>query len=172
MAFLALEVLGWVDGAKAFWHLSFHAWGLFFLKNLKMGLQVEVILAMNRLIYCSWPRNPLISFSLLGGGISNMALIFGGSTLIPLSLTKKPNNFPTVTPNVHFCRFSLSLNSLIFSKNFLKLMMWPLSILGFYNYVNNMWPLIMHHVMLQSCGHSWAQMALLCCNRSFIPWWR
>ena len=31
-----------------------------------------------------------------------MALIFDGSTSIPLSLTKKPNNFPAVTPKVHF----------------------------------------------------------------------
>ena len=59
-----------------------------------MGSQVEVSLAMNQLMYCNHPKNPLISFSLLGGGISNMALIFDGSTSIPLSLTKKPNNFP------------------------------------------------------------------------------
>ena len=57
---------------------------------------------MNRLMYCSQPRNPLISFSFLGGGISNMSLIFDGSTSIPLSLIKKPNNFPAVTPKVHF----------------------------------------------------------------------
>ena len=59
-----------------------------------MGSQVEVSLAMNPLMYCNHPKNPLISFSLLGEGISNMALIFDGSTSIPLSLTKKPNNFP------------------------------------------------------------------------------
>ena len=46
--------------------------------------------------------NPLISFSLLGGGISNMALILDESTSIPLSLIRKPSNFPAVTPNVHF----------------------------------------------------------------------
>ena len=57
-----------------------------------MGSQVEVSLAMNRLMYCSRPRYPHISFSLLGGGISNAAL----------SLTKKPSNFLAVTPKVHF----------------------------------------------------------------------
>ena len=57
---------------------------------------------MNQLIYCSQPMNPLISFSVLGGGISNMALILDGSTSIPLSLIRKPSNFPTVAPNVHF----------------------------------------------------------------------
>ena len=57
---------------------------------------------MNRLMYCNQPKNPLISFSLLGGGISNMALIIDGSTSIPLSLTRKPNNFPMITPKGHF----------------------------------------------------------------------
>ena len=66
-----------------------------------MGSQVEVSLAMNRLIYCG-PRNPFISFSFMGGGISNMALILDGSTSIPLSLTTKPSNFPAITPKVHF----------------------------------------------------------------------
>ena len=54
-----------------------------------------------------------------------MALIFDGSNSIPLSLTKKPNNFPTVIPKVHFYGFNLNLYSLILSKNFLKLAMWP-----------------------------------------------
>lgn len=58
-----------------------------------MGSQVEVSLAMNRLMYCNRRRNPLISFLLLGGGISNVALILDGSTSIPLSLTKKSSNF-------------------------------------------------------------------------------
>ena len=31
-----------------------------------------------------------------------MVLIFDKSTIIPLSLTKKPSNFPIVTPKVHF----------------------------------------------------------------------
>ena len=96
-----------------------------FLKVLKIGSQVEVSLVMNRLMYCNQPRNPLISFSLLGGGISNMALIFDGSISIPLSLTWKLSNFLAVPPKVHFCRFNLSLYSLILLKNFLKLVMWP-----------------------------------------------
>ena len=41
-----------------------------------MGSQVEVSLAMNQLMYCNQPKRPLISFSFLGGGISNIALIF------------------------------------------------------------------------------------------------
>ena len=77
-----------------------------------MGSQVEVSLVMNRLIYCSRPRNPLISLSFLGG-----------STSIPLSLTRKPSNFPAVAPKVHFWGFNLNLYYLILSKNFLKLKM-------------------------------------------------
>ena len=52
-----------------------------------------------------------------------MALILDGSTSIPLSLTRKPSNFPTVTPKAHFYGFNLSLYFLIISKNFLKFMM-------------------------------------------------
>ena len=96
-----------------------------------MGSQVEASLAMNQPMYCNRPKNPLISFSLLGGGISNMVLFFDGSTPIRLSLTKKPNNVPMVNPKVHFCGFNLSLYSLILSKNFLKLIMWPSLSLGF-----------------------------------------
>ena len=110
--------------SKAFWHLSFHVCGSCFLRSLKMGLQVEVSLVMNWLMYCNRPKKPLISFSLLGGGISNMVLILDGSTFIPLSLTRKPSNFPMVTPKVHFYEFNLSLYSLILSKNFLKFMVW------------------------------------------------
>ena len=66
---------------KDFWHSSFHVCGSFFLRSLKMGSLVEVSLAMNRLMYCSQPKKPLISFSLLGGCISYMALILDRSTL-------------------------------------------------------------------------------------------
>ena len=115
--------------SKAFWHSLFHACGSFLPKSLKMGSQVEVSLALNQLMYCNRPKKPLISFSLLGGGISNMSLILNRPTPIPLSLTRKPSNFSAVTPKVHFCGFNLSLYSLIFSKNFLKLMVWlPLSL--------------------------------------------
>ena len=134
---------------KAFWHSLFRLWGSFFRKSLKMGLQVEVSLVMNRLMYYSQPRNPLISFLLLGGGISNIALILGGSTLIPLSLTKKPSNFAAVTPKVHFWGFNLNLYSLILSKNFLKLMVWPLSILGFHDRVIN---IHLNLIVHQSCN--------------------
>ena len=78
---------------------------------------------MNWLMYCNWPENPLISFSRLSGGISNMALIFDESISIPLSLTRKPSSFPAVTPKVHFYGFNLCLQALILSKNFLKLIM-------------------------------------------------
>ena len=108
--------------SKAFWHSSYHVCGSFFVRSLKMGSQVEVSLAMNQLMYGNRPKKPLISFSLLGGAISNMALILDESTSISLSLTKKPNNFPEVTPKVHFYGFSLSLY--ILSKNFLKFMLW------------------------------------------------
>ena len=110
--------------SKAFWHSSFHVCGSFFLRSLKMGSQVEVSLVMNRLMYCSRPKKPLISFLLLGGDISNIALILDGLTSIPLSLTKNPNNFPVVTPKVHFYGFNLNLYSLIHSKNFLKFVVW------------------------------------------------
>ena len=115
--------------SKAFWHSSFHVCGSFFLRSLKMGSQVEVSLAMNRLMYCNRPKKPLISFSFLGGDISNMALIMEESTSIPLSLTKKPSNFLAATPKVHFYGFNLSLYFLILLKNFLKFMVWlPLSL--------------------------------------------
>ena len=107
--------------SKAFWHSSFHMCGSFFLKSLKMGSQVKVSLEMNRLMYCSRPKKPLISFSLLGGDISNMVLILDGSTSIPLLVTRNHNNFPVVTLKVHFCGFNLSLYSLILSKNFSSL---------------------------------------------------
>ena len=127
------RISGWrrysLISSNSFWHSSFHICGSFFLKSLKMGSQVEVSLAMNQLMYCNRPKEPLISFSLLGGGISNMALILDGSTFIPLSLTRKPSNFPMITPKVHFCGFNLNLYYLILSKNFLKFMVWlPLSL--------------------------------------------
>ena len=115
--------------SKAFWNLSFHVCGSFFLKSLKMGSQIEVSLAMNRLMYCNQPKKPLISFSLLGGGISNMALILDGSTFIPLLLIRKAINFLAITLKVDFYGFNLNLYSLILSKNFLKFMAWlPLSL--------------------------------------------
>ena len=91
----------------------------------------KVSLAMNRLMYYNRPKNAHISFSLLGGGMSNMALIFDGLTSIPLSLTKKPKNFPAITPKVHIYGFNLNLYSLILSKNFLKLTMWSFLSLNF-----------------------------------------
>ena len=82
------RINGWrrysLMSSKALWHSLFHICGSFFLKSLKMGSQVEVSLAMNRLMYCSRPKKPLISFSLLDGGISNIALILDGSTSIAL----------------------------------------------------------------------------------------
>ena len=60
-----------------------------------------------------------------------MALIFDGPTSIPLSLTKKPSNFLAITPNVHFCKFSLNLYYLILLKKFLRLAIWPSPSLDF-----------------------------------------
>ena len=63
-----IRIGGWkrysIMSSKAFWHSSFHVCGLFFLRSLKMGSQVEVSLVMNQLMYCSRPMKPLISFSL------------------------------------------------------------------------------------------------------------
>ena len=91
------KIGGWrrytLISSKGFWHSLFHVCGSFFLGSLKMGSRVEVSLAMNQLTDCNQPKKPLISFSLLGGGISNMALILDGSTSIPLSLIRKPSNF-------------------------------------------------------------------------------
>ena len=36
--------------SKTFWHLSFHVCDSFFFRSLKMGSQVKVSLAMNRLM--------------------------------------------------------------------------------------------------------------------------
>ena len=81
------KIGGWkrysLISSKAFWHSSFYVCGSFFLRSSKMGSQVEVSLAMNRLMYCNQPKKPFISFSLLGGGISNMALILMGQLLPP-----------------------------------------------------------------------------------------
>ena len=70
------KIGGWrrysLISSKAFCHSSFHVCGSFFLRILKMGSQVEVSLAMNRLMYCNQPKKPHISFSLLGGGIFNI----------------------------------------------------------------------------------------------------
>lgn len=109
-----------IDGLKGVLMLLVPCMGFILpCMGLKMGLQVEVNLVMNQLIYCSQPRNPFISFSLLGGCMSKMDLIFDRPISIPLSLTRKPSNFQVVTLNVHFYGFNLSLYSLIILKNFL-----------------------------------------------------
>ena len=76
-----------------------------------------VNLTMKQLMYYNMPRKPLISLSVLGAGMSSMARIFSGLTSIPRLLTMWPNNFPEVTPKVHFSGFNLSLNYRILSKN-------------------------------------------------------
>ena len=102
---------------KLCWQSSFQTVDWFFLKRRKIGSHMSVNLAMKRLIYYSLPRKPLISLSVLGAGMSSMALIFLGSTSIPRSLTMCSSNFPKVTPKVHFLGFNLSLNYRILSKN-------------------------------------------------------
>ena len=84
--------------SKARWQSSFQTVGWFFLKRRKIGSNLFVNLAMKRLIYCSLPRKPLIYLSVLGVGMSSMALIFLGSTSIPRLLMMCPSNFPKVTP--------------------------------------------------------------------------
>ena len=96
---------------------SFQIVGWFYLNRQKMGSHMSINLAMKQLMYCNLPRKPLISFLVLGTSMSSVALILSGSTSMPRSLTICPNNFPEVTPNVHFLGFSLNLNFQIFSKN-------------------------------------------------------
>ena len=142
--------------SKAFWHSSFDSWGSFFLESLKMGSQVEVSLAMNQLMYCNRSKNPFISFSLLGGGISNIVLIFDVSTSFTLSLTKRPNKIPAVTPKVRFYGFNLSLYSLILSKNFLKLTIWP--------------PLSLYFIIISSTYAS-TSLCIISCNKVMAILW-
>ena len=103
--------------SKAHWQSSSQTVGWLFLRRWKIGSHMSVNLAMKRLIYYSLPRKPLISFSVLGAGMSSMALIFSRSTSIPHRLTMCPSKFPEVTPKVHFLGFNLSLNCRILSKN-------------------------------------------------------
>ena len=103
--------------SKARWQSLFQTIGWLFLRRRKIGSHMSINLAMKRLIYYSLPRKPLISLSVLGAGMSSMALIFSGSTSIPRSLTMCPSNFPKVTPKVHFLGFNLNLNCWILSKN-------------------------------------------------------
>ena len=113
-----------------------------------MSSQVEMSLAMNRLMYYNRPKNPLISSSLLGGGISNIALIFDGSTSILLSLTKKPNNFPVVTPNVHFCKVQSQSVLLDPFEELRRVNNVSFSLIGFHDHVINIHLyLIVHHIM-------------------------
>ena len=106
--------------SKARWQSSFQTIGWFFLKRQNISSHLFVNLVMKRLIYYSLPRKPLISLSVLGAGMSSMALIFSISTSIPRSLTMCPSNFPEVIPNVHFLGFNLNLNYPILSKNLCK----------------------------------------------------
>ena len=103
--------------SNASWQSSLQTVGWFFLKRQKIGSHMSVNLAMKRLMYYNLPRKPLISFSVFGAGMSSMALILSRLTSMPRSLTICPNNFPEVTPKVHFLRFNLNLNFQILSKN-------------------------------------------------------
>ena len=145
-----------LDEIRGFLTLIIPCMSSFLLKSLKIGSQVEVILAMDQLIYCNCPKNPLISFSLLGGDMSNMALIFDKSTSIPLSQTKKPNNYPTITPKVHFSGFNLNLYSLILSKNFLKLAMWSSLSLDF---------------TIMSSTYTSTSLCIMSCNKAIAILW-
>ena len=62
--------------SKARWQSSFQIVSWFFLRRRKIGSHMFVNLAMKRLIYCSFPRKPLISLSILGAGLSSMTDIF------------------------------------------------------------------------------------------------
>ena len=106
--------------SKACWQSSFQIVGWFFLRRQKIGSHMSVNLAMKRLIYCNLLRNPLISLSFLGVGMSSMTMIFFRSNSIPHSLTICPSSFPEVIPKVHFLGFNRNLNYLILSKNLYK----------------------------------------------------
>ena len=105
---------------KAHWQSSSQTIGWLFLIRRKICSHMSVNMVVKQLIYCNMPRKPLISLSILEAGMSIMALIFSGSTSIPRSLTICLNNFPEVTPKVHFLGFNLNLNYLILSKNLCK----------------------------------------------------
>ena len=96
--------------SKTHWQSSSQTIRWLFLRRRKIGSHMSINL----------PRKLLISLSVLGAGMSSMALIFSGSTSIPRSLTIYPSNFPEVTPKVHFLGFNLNLNCLIRSKNLYK----------------------------------------------------
>ena len=106
--------------SKSRWQSSCQIVGWFFLRRWKVSSHISVSLAMKGLIYCNMPRKPLISLSVLGQTCQVWLFIFSESTSIPRSLTMCPNNFPEVTPKVHFLGFNLSLKCLILSKNLCK----------------------------------------------------
>ena len=78
--------------SNAIWQSSFQTVGWFFLNRRKMGSHMSVNLAMKWLKYYNLPRKPLISFSVLGTGMSSMALILSGSTSMHRSMTICTNN--------------------------------------------------------------------------------
>ena len=73
-----------------------------FFNFLKMGPRTMVNLDIKQLIYCKRPKKLCISFSVLGGGVSWMTLIFEGLTSISLRLTTYPSSLPEVTPKCTF----------------------------------------------------------------------
>ena len=117
--------------SNAIWKSSFQIVGWFFLKRQKMCSHMSINLAMKQLIYYNLPRKPLISFSVLSTSMLSMTLILSGLTSMPRSLTICPNNFPEVTPKVHFLRFSLYLNFWILSKNLSRVARWSTLLLDF-----------------------------------------
>ena len=69
--------------------------------------------------------NPLICFSVLGGGMDMMALIMVGSISIPRELITYPKSLPEVTPKAHLAGFSLMLYLRSLSKNFFYAIICP-----------------------------------------------
>jgi len=96
---------------------------ILFFNFFKMGSHTMVNLDIKRPMDYRRPRNPCISFSVLGGGISYMALIFD-LTSIPLRLTTYPNNFSKVTPNAHYCGFRHMLYLINLIKVFQRVKTW------------------------------------------------
>ncbi|TYK20950.1 hypothetical protein E5676_scaffold284G00980 [Cucumis melo var. makuwa] len=93
---------------KAFSQCPFHFPRLFLRKSLKIGSHVGVKCEINLDMEFNLPRKPRISFSVLGDGISMIALTLSGSTLISSSLTMNVSSFLEVAPNVHLGGFNFN----------------------------------------------------------------
>lgn len=77
---------------------------LFFV-SWKSGNSFSANWGRNRRMHERRPITLCSSLRFLGEGISRMALVFWGSTLMPTRRRIHPRNFPAVTPKAHFAGF-------------------------------------------------------------------